>query len=93
MPEENVFSLRAHFSGRVQGVGFRYKVLQIAREFDVAGYVQNLADGRVRMEAEGAEKEVRAFFDRAQEVLNVFIRKTEEATERRPPTFSGFEIR
>ena len=38
------------FSGHVQGVGFRYSVLQIAREFDVAGFVSNLVDGRVQLD-------------------------------------------
>ena len=37
------------FSGHVQGVGFRYAVLQVAKEFEVAGYVRNLADGRVQL--------------------------------------------
>ena len=49
---ENVF-----FSGHVQGVGFRYAVLQVAKEYEVAGVVANLADGRVQLEAEGAEAE------------------------------------
>lgn len=37
------------FSGRVQGVGFRYSALQVAKEFDVSGFVCNLTDGRVRL--------------------------------------------
>ena len=50
-----------YFSGRVQGVGFRYAVMEVAREYDVAGYVQNLPDGRVQVEAEGSPGEVDAF--------------------------------
>ena len=46
------------FSGHVQGVGFRYSVLQVAREFDVAGQVCNLMDGRVQLEAEGTAAEI-----------------------------------
>jgi acylphosphatase len=45
-----------HYTGHVQGVGFRHAVLQVAREFEVAGYVQNLADGRVRLEAPSTEE-------------------------------------
>ena len=30
------------FTGHVQGVGFRYAVLQVAKEFEVAGHVSNL---------------------------------------------------
>ena len=52
-----------HFSGRVQGVGFRFTTVAIARGFDVAGRVRNLPDGRVRLEAEGARDQVKAFVD------------------------------
>jgi acylphosphatase len=41
-------------SGRVQGVGFRYHVLQSARRFGVLGDVCNLPDGRVEVRARGA---------------------------------------
>jgi acylphosphatase len=39
--------------GRVQGVGFRYWVVGVARELELAGYVRNLADGTVEVEAAG----------------------------------------
>ena len=55
--------LTVHFSGRVQGVGFRYTAAQIARRYRVAGYVQNMPDGRVRAVAEGNPDVVRAFVD------------------------------
>ena len=56
MPE--VHHETAYFTGRVQGVGFRYAALQVAREFEVSGFVANLPDGRVHLEAEGAPEEV-----------------------------------
>jgi len=39
--------------GRVQGVGFRWFVQQRAKNFGVSGYVRNLANGDVEIEAEG----------------------------------------
>lgn len=38
------------YSGRVQGVGFRYSTKQIAAGFEVTGTVKNLPDGRVEMQ-------------------------------------------
>lgn len=84
---------RVFYSGHVQGVGFRFSVLQVAREFDVAGYVTNLADGRVQVEAEGRAGDVTAFFNAVQEKMHGYIRKTERSVVRRMPEFSGFVIR
>lgn len=54
------------FSGRVQGVGFRYKAVWAAREAGVTGWVQNLWDGTVLMEVQGQE----AAIDRVVMLLN-----------------------
>lgn len=39
------------YSGRVQGVGFRYAVKRIAGGYEVTGWVKNLPDGRVELQA------------------------------------------
>lgn len=44
---------RFYVSGRVQGVGFRYHVHDVARHEGVTGYVRNLPDGRVEALVEG----------------------------------------
>ncbi len=80
------------FSGRVQGVGFRYAALQVAREFEVAGYVTNLPDGRVQLEAEGAEEEVAAFLAAIEERMQGHIRKVDRTQRTRQAQFSGFVI-
>jgi len=81
------------FSGRVQGVGFRYQTVQVAKEFEVSGWVMNLPDGRVQLEAEGQPGEVRDFIAALHERMEGHIRKTEQTTETRAPQFSGFIIR
>jgi acylphosphatase len=48
-----VLRLDATVMGRVQGVGFRWFVLDAARQLDVSGWVANEADGSVRCVAEG----------------------------------------
>jgi acylphosphatase len=42
------------FSGRVQGVGFRFTALNIANRCQLTGYVRNIPDGDVEMVAQGA---------------------------------------
>ena len=81
------------FTGRVQGVGFRYTTLQVAREFEVAGFVTNLAHGRVQLEAEGGKGEIDAFVTAVQERMHGFVRQTERHPSRRPAQFRGFIIR
>lgn len=49
------------FSGRVQGVGFRYSVKQLALGFDVVGWVKNLSDGSVELQLMGESVEVSDF--------------------------------
>lgn len=56
--------LMATFSGRVQGVGFRFTTVEVARTCAVTGYVQNMMDGSVRLVAEGKEEDVLLFLDR-----------------------------
>ncbi len=82
-----------HFSGRVQGVGFRYQTLQVAKEFEVSGFVQNLPDGRVHLEIEGEADEIEAFLVSVGERLEGYIRKVERSATHRPPQFKGFMIR
>lgn len=81
------------FSGHVQGVGFRYTTLQIAKEYEVAGFVKNLADGRVQVEVEGAPPEVAAFVDAIEERMHGYVRKTERTSGRREAQFTGFAIK
>ena len=53
--------MTVYFSGRVQGVGFRYTVDRIAQHFKITGYVKNLPDGRVCLLAEGEELDLQDF--------------------------------
>lgn len=50
------------YSGRVQGVGFRYTVKRIAGGYEVTGWVRNLPDGRVELQAMSTEGEELAAF-------------------------------
>ncbi|MCX6900545.1 MAG: acylphosphatase [Verrucomicrobia bacterium] len=86
---------RSHviYTGRVQGVGFRYTVRQLAHGFDVVGYVRNLDDGRVEMVIEGEEEELNRFIKHVgSSDLAPYIRH--ESIESQTPTgeFRSFSI-
>jgi acylphosphatase len=83
----------AYFTGRVQGVGFRYAALQVAREFEVSGFVANLPDGRVVLEAEGNRADVEAFLVAVHEKMDGYVRKVDRMADVRSPQFSGFSIK
>lgn len=90
---DSVLHATVYFSGHVQGVGFRYSTLQVAKEFEVAGFVKNLPDGRVLVEAEGRPQTVDEFLDAVAERMHGHVRKMERSQQNRPPAFQGFEIR
>ena len=50
-----------HYSGNVQGVGFRATASMVARRHPVTGWVRNLPDGRVQLLVEGTQEAVAAF--------------------------------
>jgi acylphosphatase len=85
--------LNIFYSGRVQGVGFRYAVKTVAAGFEIAGTIRNLADGRVELMAEGARGELEAFRAAIRdEGLAGFIRDEQVSWLAAQNEFRGFEI-
>lgn len=85
--------VRVSYSGRVQGVGFRYRTRELAMEYAVSGWVRNLPDGRVEVEVEGTVAEVDSFLSSLSSMLSCFI--SSEAVEQVPllSERAGFKIR
>ena len=68
--------VRAHifFSGSVQGVGFRYTCLSLARQFQLTGWVKNLSDGRVESVIEGPRATIEELLLKLKGEFGSFIR-------------------
>ena len=85
--------MRIFYSGRVQGVGFRYSVKALVSGFEVVGTVRNLQDGRVELVAEGMKEELEAFRRAIRESeLGHFIQDEKPGWEEATNEFRGFEI-
>ena len=86
--------LHLFWSGRVQGVGFRYTAESEALTLKLTGWVQNLPDGRVEAIAEGAEKELKAFVNQvAAGPMRPHIRQTSVDWEPSTGEFNDFRIK
>jgi acylphosphatase len=81
------------FSGAVQGVGFRYTTLSVARRFDVTGYVRNLRDGRVELVVESEPPQGELFIEAVRQEMADYIRSVEEKTEPAKGTFRDFSVK
>jgi len=82
-----------YFSGRVQGVGFRYTVHNLAMPHDVKGYVRNLPDGRVELVMEGPDEDMDHLVDSIRQKMHCFIRQVDTLTEPARNAFTSFSIR
>jgi serine/threonine-protein kinase RsbW len=81
-----------HFSGSVQGVGFRYTTRELASRFKVTGLVRNLSDGRVELVAEGSEVELDRFQCEVERAMKPHIRDTAESDSPATGQFKNFSI-
>ena len=66
-----------YYSGKVQGVGFRFTAQGSAVELGVSGWVRNLGDGRVEVVAEGEEEALKKFLEEISRIFSRYIQETE----------------
>ena len=85
---------RIIYEGRVQGVGFRFSVKEIAQGYELAGWVRNLPDGRVQMEAQGDDAEIESFLQAIEDsYLRPHIRRKVVTPIEPTGGLKGFQIR
>jgi acylphosphatase len=82
-----------YFSGRVQGVGFRYTAQNLALGYNVQGYVRNLPDGRVELVIEGPDQDMDRLVEAIKHKLSCFTRRTDVVESSATGEFGGFTIR
>ncbi len=83
---------KIYFSGRVQGVGFRFTVESVASRFTVTGYVRNLPDGRVELVAEAPFDELDRFQSAVEEAMRSNIREVHAVDTPATGQFTSFGI-
>ncbi len=94
MPHTNCANRKmCHFTGHVQGVGFRYTVKNVALRHDVGGYVRNLRDGRVELVMEGADQEMEELLNEICDRMTGYIKKVDTNVLPATGEFSHFLIK
>ena len=82
-----------YFSGRVQGVGFRYTVKNVALQYNVHGFVKNLPDGRVELVMEGPDPDMDQLVSDVNSRMNGFIKHVDQVEDPATGEFQQFLIR
>jgi acylphosphatase len=86
-----VVAKRVLYTGRVQGVGFRYTAQGLAAAHPVAGHVRNLPTGAVELVAEGEADAVDAFLAAVAARMADYIEHADVA-DAPPAGRTGFRI-
>ncbi len=80
------------FRGHVQGVGFRYTAREVARQYNVTGYVRNLPDGTVEMLLQGPAQEIDNCITEVQDSFEGYIRDTRIEDAPYNPRYTDFRV-
>lgn len=91
--EQSVIRERVIYAGRVQGVCFRITSVDLSRGRPVVGFVRNLPDGTVELQAEGRFSEVESFLHAIDQHFSGNIRSAERERLSARGDERGFEIR
>ena len=89
----NIVRKHMFIDGRVQGVGFRYHSTYIAQHVGVTGWVRNLYDGRVEMEAQGTPEQIEEMMSRLGNQRYVSITSVESTDIPPDPRSVDFRVK
>ena len=85
--------VQVYYSGRVQGVGFRFTAEAVAVKLGLSGWVKNLADGRVELVAEAKEELLNKLLLNIDQELSSYIRQKDVHWSEANGEFNAFQIR
>ena len=80
------------FTGRVQGVGFRFTALDIANRYNLTGQVRNLRDGTVEMVAQGSSDDISDCIEDIKQAFAGYIGEVEIEQVPVNPRYEDFRI-
>ncbi len=84
--------VHVYYTGRVQGVGFRYTAEDIARDLKITGWEKNLRDGRVEVVAEAEEDILKTFLERINKYFSRYIQDVDIQWLSATGEFKDFDI-
>ena len=94
MSDKEISRLHVILDGRVQGVGFRYFVLENALPLHLTGWVRNTSGGQVEVVAEGGRKELEQLLETLRRgPRSAFITYVDQEWPPATGEFSHFEVR
>jgi acylphosphatase len=82
----------AIFSGRVQGVGFRFTAESVAHSLGITGWVKNLRSGDVQVVAEQSQEVLSDFLSQLSAHFKEYIKDRQVSWEPATGEFRDFEI-
>ena len=85
--------IHVYYSGRVQGVGFRFITEDLAGKFSVTGWVRNLADARAELVAEAEESVLKDFLSGIRKYFHGHIQDEDIEWQETTGEFREFGIR
>jgi acylphosphatase len=89
---EDKLLYKIHVKGHVQGVGFRWSAAREARNLGIKGFIQNLPEGSVYIEAEGTPEQLKLFVDWCRKGPPLSVVESIKADPFPPVDYSDFRI-
>jgi len=85
---------RIRVYGRVQRVGYRRYILDLAQELNLSGYVENLKDGSVLIFVQGEENRIKEFISKLRNPpIPALVRNINIEEAQSEPTYEYFTIK